>query len=346
MQGVWGLVLGLRAWLIGFVVYAVAYGVLFGDESAPGVAGTGALLGFFLGSVALARSAWPMRITSSRPPVLIAGLRRYTLSTYTGWVGGSSKTGHTTQTTTTTVTHTPSWGEAFPANTQVGTSTRATTEIQDDVVLVGADGTQHNVQVRGANLRVGDGQLVSAVWAIPAGRQRGPYVFFRNHTTNDNAIPFVQVWKLSAGRGVGWFVLAMWLGGILLMGTGHGTAGLLWFFPLPMTYIVLNYLQAYRFRGFGSARLVRYLDDVAATFPTGDEPAPAPAAAPPPPPAPPSAPAPDPGAPPGWLPDPFGRHEHRYWDGARWTEHVGNGGQAAVDAPRPAEATPTDSSAV
>jgi len=24
----------------------------------------------------------------------------------------------------------------------------------------------------------------------------------------------------------------------------------------------------------------------------------------------------------GWYPDPAGRHEHRYWDGARWTEHV------------------------
>ena len=37
----------------------------------------------------------------------------------------------------------------------------------------------------------------------PGGTKRGPYVFFRNHTTNDNAIPFVQVWKLSAGRGRG-----------------------------------------------------------------------------------------------------------------------------------------------
>ena len=54
MQQLWRLVLGLRAWLIGFVVYAIGYGVLFGDESASGVAGTGALLGFFLGSVALA----------------------------------------------------------------------------------------------------------------------------------------------------------------------------------------------------------------------------------------------------------------------------------------------------
>jgi hypothetical protein len=25
---------------------------------------------------------------------------------------------------------------------------------------------------------------------------------------------------------------------------------------------------------------------------------------------------------PGWHPDPGGRHEHRYWDGSRWTDDV------------------------
>jgi len=35
--------------------------------------------------------------------------------------------------------------------------------------------------------------------------------------------------------------------------------------------------------------------------------------------------------PPGWHPDPVARHEHRYWDGDRWTEHVVSGGNPAVD---------------
>jgi hypothetical protein len=26
----------------------------------------------------------------------------------------------------------------------------------------------------------------------------------------------------------------------------------------------------------------------------------------------------------GWLPDPSGAHELRYWDGGTWTEHVSN----------------------
>jgi Protein of unknown function (DUF2510) len=32
-----------------------------------------------------------------------------------------------------------------------------------------------------------------------------------------------------------------------------------------------------------------------------------------------------------WAADPYGRHEFRYWDGAHWTEHVQNGGIAAID---------------
>ena len=41
----------------------------------------------------------------------------------------------------------------------------------------------------------------------------------------------------------------------------------------------------------------------------------------------------------GWLPDPTGTHQVRYWDGARWTEHVSDGGNTAVD-PLPADAPP------
>jgi uncharacterized protein YxjI len=32
-----------------------------------------------------------------------------------------------------------------------------------------------------------------------------------------------------------------------------------------------------------------------------------------------------------WYPDPSGRHEHRYWDGAKWTEHVASHGRQSVD---------------
>ncbi len=33
----------------------------------------------------------------------------------------------------------------------------------------------------------------------------------------------------------------------------------------------------------------------------------------------------------GWFNDPYGRFQQRYWDGARWTEHVATEGRAMVD---------------
>ncbi|MBK9178878.1 MAG: DUF2510 domain-containing protein [Acidimicrobiales bacterium] len=57
---------------------------------------------------------------------------------------------------------------------------------------------------------------------------------------------------------------------------------------------------------------------------------------------------PTPSPAPGWYPDPLARHEHRYWDGAGWTEHVADQGSTGSDplgappptpAPHP-EATP------
>lgn len=44
---------------------------------------------------------------------------------------------------------------------------------------------------------------------------------------------------------------------------------------------------------------------------------------------------------PGWHRDPTGRFEYRYWDGARWTEHVSRSGARSVDdLERPAVAPP------
>ena len=36
---------------------------------------------------------------------------------------------------------------------------------------------------------------------------------------------------------------------------------------------------------------------------------------------------------PGWLTDPSGRHEQRYWSGSEWTEHVTDGGIPGTDPP-------------
>lgn len=46
--------------------------------------------------------------------------------------------------------------------------------------------------------------------------------------------------------------------------------------------------------------------------------------------------------PPGWFPDPTGRHDHRWWDGAAWTGHVADAGVASHDAlpPSPGATSP------
>ena len=43
------------------------------------------------------------------------------------------------------------------------------------------------------------------------------------------------------------------------------------------------------------------------------------------------APPPPPPTPRAWLADPGGRHELRYWDGTKFTEHVAAGKKLTVD---------------
>ena len=49
------------------------------------------------------------------------------------------------------------------------------------------------------------------------------------------------------------------------------------------------------------------------------------------------------GIPAGWLIDPSGRHEKRYWSGTEWTEHVSDGGVPGLDPPprNPGRETPS-----
>jgi uncharacterized protein YxjI len=44
---------------------------------------------------------------------------------------------------------------------------------------------------------------------------------------------------------------------------------------------------------------------------------------------------------PDWYPDPYGRHEMRYYDGSQWTEHVSSHGKQSIDPPGGASHVPT-----
>lgn len=338
MSRLWSFVLGLRPWLIGIAVWLVAATLVHMRDGSPRTSAVlGLLLTFLLGAAGLVRVLWPMR-TYGNPPAMVAAAKRYDLHTYTGRVGSASKTSSTTFLAASSVTQNPMTGDV---SHQLSTSQRTT--IQDDVTLHGADGTQHNVQVSDVNLAVGPGQLVSAKWAIRPGSRSGPYVMFRNHTTGVDAFPRGRLWWLATGRVALGYLVCMWLGGILLLAGGYGGMGVVWFL-VPFAYIGLGYYRAARFRRTSRA-LAGFLDGVAATFRPSDA-TPQQAFST-------SGPAYQDGqsaspqvrqvppprvAPPAWLADPTGRHDHRFWDGTLWTDHVADAGVAATDPVQPGTA--------
>jgi hypothetical protein len=102
---------------------------------------------------------------------------------------------------------------------------------------------------------------------------------------------------------------------------------------------IIARLQAARFARVGVRPLLAALERIASAGAAAPVRAPAAvplAAVPLAPAAPPALPAARPPAPPpmaaaGWLADPSARHELRFWDGARWTDHVTDAGAPAVD---------------
>lgn len=323
---------GTRTWLLAVVVWLVlgtwAYTTSTAYKSSAALAG---LLVFLFGAVGLIRTLWPMRATSSRPPRIVAGGTPYDLASYTGWVGSAAKTSSTQFSASSRVQPGVLDGEVhhtLSVNQQV--------TIQDSFTLHGADGSQRNVQVTGVNLPLGEGQLLSLAWPVRPGAPK--YVMFRNHTTGQHTVPLREAWSLAAGRGAVAIVLGLFLGGLLYGVAGHPGLGAFVFVVLPFVYIGLAYYRVARFRGGLGRPLVDYLDSVAATFPTPGVvhaapmtsavpsalPAPAVLDAPVPPP-PPTTSAPN------WHPDPTGRHEHRYWTGTSWSDHVSDAGQQLTD---------------
>jgi hypothetical protein len=102
---------------------------------------------------------------------------------------------------------------------------------------------------------------------------------------------------------------------------GHSSLALIIF----VAVIVVRLVASQRRRGMG--RPSRPTPPQAPGL-VGDRPTP-PAAAPP------SAGPSSGGTAPGWMRDPFFRHEQRYWSGTAWTEHVSDAGVPATDPPPP-----------
>ena len=108
----------------------------------------------------------------SEPLILQAGFRRYALRHFTGTVTNYSRWIETSTTTTTT---TDSRGAR-------STSVSSSSVEHETFTLVSAGGS-HDVSVDGAKAYVDNGSLVSAVWAVPPGKNEGDYIVFLDRTT-------------------------------------------------------------------------------------------------------------------------------------------------------------------
>jgi hypothetical protein len=112
------------------------------------------------------------RIDGANQSTLVAGFRRYEVHTVTGFVRSPTKA---------LETQTMVSGNQY----NVGSSSR--TYVPDQFFIAHQNG-ETPFQLVDFNLPLRDGHRFSAVWAIRKGRERGPYIMFRNHTTNQRIV--------------------------------------------------------------------------------------------------------------------------------------------------------------
>ena len=333
----------LRAWVVGFAVW-LAIDQVAGwraSEGSPGggARGMGAFFAIFL-VVRMVRILWPMRVSGTSK--LVAGGRTLTMHCYTGLVSDVETTS-----TTTSNTHGSVWSVGSTISGNLQTDTRTTRRQQ--FFLSGDDGTAQGYLLRHDQLMLGQNQRVTGVSAVAPLRRRRSNIVFVNHTSRTASYPGSELAVLAIGGSPG--LAALWafltLGCFIVAGSGSGIELAL----LGLVFLIVgSRLQASYFKHIGSRGLVsRLLADHAAT-PTRSAASISPsstglAASPPPAPTPatlvasssgpaaaaiPPSSAPPP-APASWLADPQHRHELRWWDGSRWTEHVSNAGVPSTD---------------
>jgi hypothetical protein len=128
-----------------------------------------------------------------------------------------------------------------------------------------------------------------------------------------------------------WAIVASGIAVAVSSGFIYGPSGSLLWLRIGVSVSDFIYALAFLFLGWAAfTRLPELAGIVAAPeAPTPSDPTTATAP-------PPSDPGPDEGnsTQPSWHPDPSGRHEARWWDGVRWTEHVQDQGRPSLDPPQ------------
>jgi hypothetical protein len=253
----------------------------------------------------LCRSLLPLRLEKSDPWQFARPCRNFSIRTFSGLVSDAAKA-MSNQVTGIT-----------------GTAVHTRTNTRNEFTLDDLHGTVIAVQAFNFDAMVSVGHAVSVGWVVWKKGNGGPYVFILNHTTGliyksgDDVIRDVQFGNPPKGkqflRATGWFL---------------GIVGEVILLPVLIVARIIHGGRRRAFMRHGLEPLERVLHEKAAPLLRVAARASAPSmptftslVAPPPP----------EGAPAGWFADPHGRHERRWWDGARWTDHVSSGGAAAVD---------------
>ncbi|MDN5794703.1 MAG: DUF2510 domain-containing protein [Intrasporangium sp.] len=348
-HGVMALAGRLKAWIVGFVLWAVVLRIFgIGDDD---VGPTAALVGcgmlfLYLLIVSMVRISWPVRVRGRDANRLVGGSKTHALY----WFRGVTHSVGRNVDSQTAVSGTVSTDGLGNVHGQIGSHT--TTKVHDRFSLTDREGRQHTVEVEGAYVPLGEGQLVTAVWAVSPGRKRGPYICVVNHSTGTPTWVSKAVYPIIFGGGVGLAVLWATLAAVLLSLGGRPGVGGLVFVVGMFWFVVVIRLQAAFLRNVGSKPLIRIVTEQAAEElaltrsgasappaygpqpahpPVHTQPLGAPASGVGAHSAPVSPPPPARWETPTWVADPTGRHEFRYWNGLQWTADVSDAGVVGQD---------------
>ncbi len=190
-------------------------------------------------------------ISKKDPKQLRAGFRRYTLHWFSGTVANYRKSSTTTTTTVTT--------QHVSSGTSIRQSVTRTTYESFDLV---GDTETHSVNLTDANVNFTNGLYVTAVWAIPRGKDEGLYVLMFDRTSGKTKPVPLALFQILRMRYWLMFPLSL-LGAFLAAATeifefggpgglsGSGQAFFILFFgwiPLLIIFTLIASWRARRFR--------------------------------------------------------------------------------------------------
>jgi len=128
----------------------------------------------------------------TKPGVLIVGTREYTIN-------GATGEAHSPNVTVT--------NRVSIQGTQGNQQVRNREVRHVEFFIRTAAGGDQDVRLENVDIAVAEGHKVSTGWVIEKGQERGPYLFFRNHSTGNTAIVNGTVSDMVELRGLPWLLI-------------------------------------------------------------------------------------------------------------------------------------------